>query len=76
MTEMLVVTLWLLNLRLCTYAGSRRVIGGLTGFMTGVLCGYLGIFLIRLSRRLDDERADAILLEKYKPVSDRPTING
>jgi hypothetical protein len=36
------------------------------GLMLGVCFGIVGIFIILSSRRLDDESANAALLEKYK----------
>ena len=58
--------LWLLYLRFCVYAGSKRIMGPYTALMYGLCFGPLGAFMIFSSRRLDDEWANAALIEKYK----------
>jgi hypothetical protein len=59
---------WLFYVRLCAQLGSKRVIGGYAGFFYGMFFGIFGIIMVLSSRRLDDEEANAFLLEKYKPV--------
>jgi hypothetical protein len=58
---------WLFIIRFCAYSGSKRVIGGFSGFCIGAFLGILGLLLVLSSRRLDDEHASAELLEKYRP---------
>jgi hypothetical protein len=69
MDSVLSFVIYLFYLRYCMRAGSKRVIGGFNGLIYGICFSILGIFFILSSRRLDDEKADAALLEKYKPVS-------
>jgi hypothetical protein len=69
MTLLLSFIIQLFYYRYCALLGSKRVMGGFTGLMYGICFSFLGIFFILSSRRLDDERADAALLEKYKPVN-------
>jgi hypothetical protein len=59
---------WLFYVRLCAQLGAKRIIGGYAGFFYGVFFGIFGIMIVLSSRRLDDERSDAMLKEKYKPV--------
>jgi hypothetical protein len=59
---------WLLYVRFCTYQGSKRIVGGLAGLFYGMFFGIFGIMMILSSRRLDDEHANAALMEKYRPL--------
>nr|MCS3812899.1 hypothetical protein [Mucilaginibacter sp. X4EP1] len=65
---MLFFIVWLFYIRFCAYAGSKRVIGGFTALMYGICFSFFGILFILTSRRLDDERANAALIEKFKPA--------
>jgi len=57
---------WLFYIRFCAYQGSKRVIGTIDALLWGMLFSVFGLFIILSSRRLDDERANAALLKKYK----------
>jgi hypothetical protein len=61
---------WLFYVRLCAKQGAKRIIGSIDGMLYGIFFSYLGIFFILSSRKLDDESANAALLEKYKPVNE------
>ena len=67
--EIVFFTIWLFYVRYCAYQGAKRVIGGFNGMMYGLLFSWIGILVILSSRKLDDEAANAILLEKYKPIN-------
>ncbi len=41
-------------LRWCYYLGARRVMGGLTGFMYGFIFSFIGIFIIKSFRELNN----------------------
>ncbi|MGF7081054.1 hypothetical protein ABIB50_003414 [Mucilaginibacter sp. UYCu711] len=58
----------MLYYRYCYYQGAKRVMGGTTAVACAVVFNIFGIFIIRNSRRLDDEQADAALMEKYRPT--------
>jgi hypothetical protein len=66
---MLSFLFWLLNVRFCAHQGSKRTIGTFDGLMFGALFGILGTFVILSSRRLDDHKANADLIQKLKPIA-------
>jgi len=65
---MLTFLFWLLYVRLCAHLGSKRIIGAFDGLMLGVVFGIFGFFVILSSRRLDDYKANADLIQKFKPI--------
>jgi len=66
MTIALSFLIRLLIIRWCASLGAKRVIGGFTAVVYGLAFSYLGILFILASRRLDDEQANARLIEKYR----------
>jgi hypothetical protein len=50
--------------------GRKRVIGGLNGFMYGLLLWPIGIFIVLNSRRLDDEATNAALIKQFSSKPD------
>ncbi len=42
-------------MRYCAYQGSKRLIGGFSGFALGACFAIVGVLLVRSSRRLLDE---------------------
>jgi hypothetical protein len=65
---MLFFIIKLFYIRFCAYDGSKRIIGGFDALMYGICFGYIGILFIWASRRLDDEKANKALIEKFKVV--------
>jgi hypothetical protein len=61
----------LFYLRFCAYLGSKRVIGAFDGVLLCIFFSFIGFFIMLSSRRLNDDLANAALLEKYKPL-DQP----
>jgi hypothetical protein len=47
--------------------GAKRVMGGFTSFCWVLVAPLIGICFVLNSRRLDDERMDRQLIEKYTP---------
>jgi hypothetical protein len=68
MPLLIAFVVWLFYIRLCARLGAKRVIGAIDGTMYGIFFSYMGIFFILSSRKLDDERANNALIEKYKPA--------
>lgn len=66
---MLTFFIWVFYIRLCAYQGSKRIIGAFNGMMLGFFFSLIGIMIIMSSRKLNDEKANAALLEKYKPIN-------
>ncbi|MDF2434451.1 MAG: hypothetical protein JWP44_4082 [Mucilaginibacter sp.] len=56
----------LIYIRYCAHLGSKRLIGSFDSLMLGIFFGIFGIFIILSSRRYDDYKADAALLQKFK----------
>jgi formate-dependent nitrite reductase membrane component NrfD len=48
--------IWMFCVRYCAYQGSKRVIGGFSGGVVGAIFALIGVLLVRLSRRLLDEK--------------------
>jgi hypothetical protein len=48
--------------------GSKRVIGGFTSFFLVLFLSPIGIVVVLLSRRLNDEKRNAALIEEFKSV--------
>nr|WP_294944314.1 hypothetical protein [uncultured Mucilaginibacter sp.] len=47
--------------------GRKRVIGGFTSFVYGLLLWPIGIFIVLNSRRLDDEATNAAMIKELNP---------
>ncbi|NOW95596.1 hypothetical protein FHW89_002260 [Mucilaginibacter sp. SG564] len=58
MQELIGFVIGLFYLRLCAYAGSKRLMGAFNGIMYGMLFSFLGILFILSFKRLDDRKAD------------------
>jgi len=62
------IVYWILVAGFFARIGSKRVIGGFTSFFFVLLWLPIGIIFVLSSRRLNDEKANLALIEKFKAI--------